>query len=120
MSAQAGEKRSQHANLAVALTRLRINLAIEVRSDPLPDQPSELWRGRVQNRRISVSPSHSDFPLIILSALDKIAKHENDLASAASELGVSTSQLIKLLKANPQVFNHVQQIRKRCGLHPLK
>lgn len=120
ITAQAGEKRSQHANLIVALNRLRINLAINLRSDPLPKGPDELWRSRVKNRRINVSPTHPDFPVLLHLALDLVADKDNDLAAAADGLEISTSQLIKLLKANPQVFNHVQQIRKSRNLHPLK
>lgn len=120
VTAQAGEKRSQHANLAVAIGRLKINLAIAVRSDPLPSQTSQLWISRTKNGRIAVSPSHSDFPLLISEALDVLAIYQNDLVASAEHLGVSTSQLVKLLKSHRQVFDHVQETRKACGLHRLK
>ena len=120
ISAQAGEKRSQHANLTVAIARLRTNLAIGIRSNPLPARTSDLWNSRVKNRRIAVSLSHVDYPLILTEALDVLAGNENDIVAAAASLSISTSQLIKFFKANPLVFDHVQQTRKANGLNILK
>ena len=120
ISAQAGEKRSQHANLTVAIERLRTNLAIGIRSNPPPTATSDLWKSRVKNRRIAVSLSHADYPLILTEALDVLTANENDIVAAAKSLGLSTSQLIKFFKANPQVFDRVQQMRKANGLNILK
>ena len=123
VSAQAGEERSQHANLKVALTRLKINLAIAVRTaspSSSDRQVSQLFRSRVKGGRISVSVSHEDFPRIITEALDALADCENDLVTAAESLGLSTSQLVKLLKANPQVLDHVQRQRQSQNLGRLK
>src|SRR6478672_6053934 len=45
ITAQAGERRSQEENRQVALFRLRLALALEVRSPvAFPYAPSELWR----------------------------------------------------------------------------
>ena len=43
--AEANERRSQGENLQVALFRLRVNLAIEMRRPP-DDIPSPLWKSR--------------------------------------------------------------------------
>jgi len=120
ISGQAGEQRSQHANLTAAIDRLKINLAIGVRSDPFPTTPSELWTSRVENRRIAVSLRHADYPLILTAALDAVAMNEHDIVAAAAFLGISTSQLIKFFKSNPQVFDHVQRTRKANDLGLLK
>jgi hypothetical protein len=120
ISAQAGEKRSQHANLTAAMDRLGVNLAIGVRSDPLPTAPSDLWKSRVKNRRIAVSRSHADYPLILTASLDALALEKNDIVAAAKFLEISTSQLIKFFKSNTQVFDHVQKTRQANGLGTLK
>ena len=120
ISAQAGEERSQHANLTIAIARLKVNLALGVRSDPLRTATSALWQSRVKNRRIAVSVNHADYPLILTEALDALASHKNDIVAAAAFLGLSTSQLIKFFKANPQAFDHVQKTRGANGLRPLK
>ena len=109
ISAQAGEQRSQHVNLTAAIARLQVNLAIGVRSNPLPTSPGELWKSRVKNRRISVSLTHADYPLILTTALDAFALNENDVVAAAKFLEISTSQLVKFFKTNPQTFDHVQR-----------
>jgi len=120
ISAQAGEQRSQHANLTAAMARLKINLAIGVRNNPLPTVPDDLWKSRVKNRRISVSLCHADYPLILTTALDALALRENDIVATAKFLEISTSQLIKFFKTSPQIFDHVQKMRRTNGFKPLK
>ena len=117
---QASEKRSQHANLVAALFRLRIRLAMEVRSVPLPEAPGEVWRSRVSGRKISVSTSHADFPVVLVDALDQVERCEHEMPKAAEALAVSTSQLIKLLKSDSQVWESVMQSRIRLGMKRLK
>jgi len=117
---QASEKRSQHANLVAALFRLRIRLAMEVRSVPLPDEPGEVWRSRVRGRKISVSTSHADFPVALVDALDQLERCEHEMPKAAQSLAVSTSQLVKFLKSDSQVWERTQQARMRLGLKRLK
>lgn len=118
--ATASEKRSQHANLTEAVRRLRLSLAIKVRSDPTPTVPSALWTDRVQNRRIRVSDQHDDFPAVIVVALDFLEAYEHRVAEAARSLGVSTSQFIKLLQTSSQVWESVQRVRQERGLPRLK
>ena len=120
VSAQAGEQRSQHANLTTAIARLKVNLALAVRSDPLPTDTSELWQSRIKNNRIAVSVYHADYPLILAEAFDALASNGNDIVATAAFLGLSTSQLIKFFKANPQVLEHVQRTRVANGLRRLK
>ena len=117
---QASEKRSQHANLVAALFRLRIRLAMEVRSVPLPEEPSEVWRSRVKGRKISVSTSHADFPVVLVDALDQLERCKHEMPKAADALAISTSQLVKLLKSDSQVWERAQQSRMRLGLKRLK
>ena len=117
---QASEKRSQHANLVAALFRLRIRLAIEVRSVPLPEEPGEVWRSRVRGRKISVSTSHADFPVVLVDALDQVERCKHEMSKAAEMLAVSTSQLVKLLKSDSQVWERTQQARIELGLKRLK
>ena len=61
-TAQATERRSQHENKKVAFQRLRVNLAIEVRSDVQRDQAvSSLWRSRTSGGKVSVSRKNEDY-----------------------------------------------------------
>lgn len=120
VTGQASEKRSQHANLKTALERLRLQLAIEVRSTPLLRGPDDLWRSRVKGRKIKVSLEHADFPKLVVVALDVLEGQQLNVAEAAKVLEVSTSQLIKFLKSNSTVGQHVQRTRQIAGLAPLR
>jgi hypothetical protein len=118
LSAEAAERRSQAENLKTALFRLRVNLAIHFRR-PDRDPPSPLWISRCRGGRIVVSPSHDDFPALLAEAIDLLDAHTYDVKTAASALGCSASQLIKLLKCEPRAFQVVNERRKTLELHPL-
>ena len=118
--AEANERRSQAENHRVALFRLRINLALEVRR-PLPPEepPSRLWQARCHGGRIVVSPEHDDFPAILAEALDVLAASMIDPRPAAARLGCTPTQLIRLLKAEPRALRLVNDQRVALGLHLL-
>src|SRR4051812_33083495 len=61
VQAEANERRSQAENLRMALFRLRVNVALEVRQ-PDASFPSPLWQSRCRGGRIVVSGEHDDFP----------------------------------------------------------
>ena len=118
--AQAGERRSQHQNRAVAIERLRLKLAVEIRNKVSEDQrPTGKWMGRVRGSKISVNPSHHDFPALLAEALDYVASVQLDIPAAAKRLAVSNSQLIKLLKLHPPAITRLNQNRLDLGLPKL-
>jgi hypothetical protein len=125
ISGQASEKRSQHKNRETAIERLRVNLALAVRmpnpnvGDLAPGQPSERWRSRVRAMKISVNPKHADYPALLAEALDQMAASLFNMADAAKNLTVSTSQLTKFLKTCPAAFEWMNRERTRQGLKRL-
>lgn len=70
-------------------------------------------------QKISVSKNHPDFATLLAEALDQIYDAKFDIAVAAARLGVSTSQLIKLLKPAPAAFQLVNRQRQDLGLRRL-
>src|SRR5687768_5621849 len=71
---QASERRSQDLNRQAAVQRLRVRLAIEIRSPIAHDAlPSNLWRSRVKSRQLAVSTEHADYPALLAEALDCLA-----------------------------------------------
>jgi len=121
VKAEANERRSQAENRAAAMFRLRVNLALAVRSIRQKHRvPSALWRSRCRGGRIEVSPTHDDFPPLLAEALDVFAAAGFEPAAAAETLGCSASQLIKLLKKEPRALAWINAERSRCGLHPLR
>ena len=121
IQAEANERRSQEQNRQVAIFRLRVHLAISVR-DQISDlyEPSELWRSRRSTARLVISPTHKDFPALLSEALDVLAAHGMDVKPAAEQLGVSASQLVKLLRAERQALIHVNTLRAKDALPPLR
>ena len=108
-------------NRQVALRRLRLNLALEVRCPcEAGDGPSPLWQSRCRGRRIDVSASHDDFPAVLAEALDWIAACESDVKGAAETTACSTSQLLKLLKKEPRALALVNRWREERGLSRLR
>ena len=119
VSAQAGERRSQAENQRKALRRLRVKLALHVRRD-VPGEPSELWRSRSRGPRLSINPAHADFPALLAEALDWIEAARGDVRQAATALGVSTSQLVALLRDEPAALEQVNTTRRTRGQRTLK
>lgn len=108
---EASERRSQLQNRNQAIHRLRINLAIALRT-PTETALPEVWNNRLQGNRISVSGDHEDFPALLAIALDHISANDFSISTAAKELEVSTSQLIKMLKIENQALALVNRERK--------
>ncbi len=123
VSATATERRNQEQNRKVALFRLRVALALQVRHDRSPDAPpSDLWRSRLEKKtgRIACNPSHDDYPAMLAEALDALHACDHDAPRAAERLGCSTSQLVKLLKGEPKALPQVNRERATRGMHALK
>ena len=153
--AHAGERRSQSENKSVALRRLRLALAVHIRTPPPPDtlppltgktredflavldasvtgagkpsrQCSELWRSRLggtragSTGRIACNPDHHDYPALLAEAMDAIADHSWEPKPAAQRLGITPSQLIKLIKDHPPAMVEWNTQREKRGGHPLK
>lgn len=107
---QASERRSQSDNLRMAIKRLRINLALEVRCPELGEAaPSPLWRSRCHNQRLVINPEHDDFAAMLAEALDVIANRHGHLKSSAEQLGCTSSQLQKFLQQEPRAWKQVMQ-----------
>lgn len=119
MEAEANERRSQAENRKIALFRLRVRLAVSVRTTR-ETKPSDLWRGRCRQGRIVVNPSHVDFPAILAEAMDVLACHDFDVPSAAAALGCTGSQFIKLLKNERSAFDWLNDERAARGQPRLK
>jgi hypothetical protein len=119
--AEANERRSQAENHAVALFRLRLALAEQLRLPVGTDQaPGDLWQARSAGRKLNVSCEHQDFPTLLAEALDRVVAREFDIATAAEELNVSTTQLVRFLQQSPQRWRWINAERQSRDLRPLR
>ncbi len=117
--AEANERRSQAQNRHVAIHRLRLKLAIQLRCGA-EIAASPLWQSRTAGGKLSVNAEHDDFPALISEALDVAAQVDFDLATAALRLSVSSSQLVKFLKIEPEALASVNSERLARGHSPYR
>jgi hypothetical protein len=119
ITAEASERRSQAENRAMAFQRLRLRLALEHRQ-PAAREPSDVWRRRVRSRRLVIAADHDDYPTLVAEALDRLEASGWQMAPAARELGVSTSQLVRLLAKSPAAWTTINRLRTTHGLAALR
>ena len=118
---EATEQRSQAANKAVAIQRLRIKLAVQIRSNASARAGlSSLWQSRLKAQKISVAVTHADFPSLLAEALDRLSEFDFDATKCARELGTTISQLVRFLKLEPEALLSVNARRAEQNLKPLR
>jgi hypothetical protein len=117
----AAERRSQPQNLQAAVFRLRLLIAVRVRSAWQSDvQPSQLWQQRCRNERISCRSTHRDFPSLLAEALDAADSKDGDVKRAAAALGCSATQWIRFVGQCPEALHRINSDRAARGQHLLK
>lgn len=120
LHAQAAERRSAEENKHVALRRLRLELAVHHRvAVPAGEIRSALWRSRTPGARIVLSHRHHDYPAMLAEALDVLDASAYDPRKAATRLGVSPSQLVRMIADHPPALVMVNEQRRRRGEHEL-
>jgi hypothetical protein len=121
LRAEANERRSQAENHREAVRRLRVRLAIDLRSatPATSEKPSELWRSRASGGRLAINPGHDDFPALLAEALDAVVVAEYDVTVAAESYGISATQLCRFLQHEPLAWAAVNDARRQRGLRPL-
>lgn len=119
----ATERRSQLENKVMALSRLRLRLALDFRSLPRDADlqpgavytPSSAWTMRVRNSQIRVNENHLDFPALLAEVLDRLEVHRDDLERTATDFGVSKSQLVKFLALEKAALARLNERRRERG-----
>jgi AraC-like DNA-binding protein len=104
----------------VALKRLRLRLALEIRTMPESLEPTRLWQARTHARQLKVSVDHDDYPALVAEALNQLQVANWEMARVAGTLGVSTSQFTKLFRRMPSAWVALNFCRTTHGLPPLK
>jgi hypothetical protein len=115
VTAQSAALRLRNENLKRAIRRLRERIALEVR---LPFDPAKLppeFTDRRRGTSLSVSASSDAFPIVAALALDTLDWAGGSYATAARELGLSTSQLLGFLKSDRELWRAVPLTRKRSA-----
>jgi hypothetical protein len=104
--AQAEESRYLEENRSRAVRRLRERMALELRRPfDLESPPSarELEAQRSREGGLAVNRANPSYPMIVATVLDALDAAGGSYARAAAALGLTTSQLLKFLRSDPQI-----------------
>ena len=67
-----------------------------------------------------MNPNHRDYPALLAEALDVVVARRYDVAGAAGVLGVTMSQLARLIRHDRHAFAMINEGRVEQGLPALK
>ena len=110
ISASSDESRSQQQNRKSALALLRRQIALECRCSSLPAQ----WRAEpVPGKR------RAEYAVWLGRILDLLAAEDYAVGPAAFRAGVSTGRMVRLLAADPALWQAVNRAREDRGLKRL-
>lgn len=112
--AQSAESRSTQENRARALRRLRERLALELRAPfdlAAPELPPEVAAQRGPRGALAVRRKNPAYPIGAATALDALAAAAGRYAPAARALGLTTSQLLRFLRADAHLWRAAEAIR---------
>jgi len=76
-----------------------------------PVLPHEVLERITRDGRLAVNPRNRVYPLIVATVLDALAEADGSYAKAGRILGVTTSQLIRFLRADREVWRAVEAVR---------
>jgi hypothetical protein len=106
---QAEESRSLAENRTRALRRLRERIALHCRESEAA-LPPEFVAQRAGNG-LAINQRNRAYPIVVATALDALAAAGGSYAAAASLLGVTTSQLIRFLEADRELWRAASAVR---------
>ena len=115
LTAQAEESRSPQENHTRAVRRLRERIALELRAPfdlEAPILDAEFAGQRGPKGTLAVNRRNPAYPAVVATVLDALEAAEDSYAKAARALGLTTSQLLRFLRSDPQVWRAAEQ-RKR-------
>ncbi len=124
----AEESRSQHANKAKALVRMRQAIHLHWR-DPVPPDAlvpeafalhPEFAPARGAEGRLHVGVRDPRFWPAVGVVLDVLAASAGQVSTAAEALGMTTANLIDFLRSDTKVWQEANRVRRECGLKVLK
>ena len=129
VSAHGDESRSQQDNRRMALRRLRMKIACTCRRpvDPAAETPpvvaecifTRRGSGQAGGKRMEIGRKDGRFWTVAAYLLDLLDARDGRLSDAAAVLGISTGNIVSLLKSDRHLLTAVQQVRKAHGQKPI-
>jgi hypothetical protein len=118
----ATERRSQHENRANALQRLREAIAIGVRCplDMTAIRQPDVLGNAISGGRVVMGRRDPRHLVLLAWLLDAVKAAQGRISDVARIFGLTTSQLVSLLKQEPKRLATANAIRARAGLESLR
>jgi hypothetical protein len=118
VTAQATERRDQSVNRSIAISRLRVRLAIQVRS--IVDSQTELALSKLGatygGGRLRIAESNEDYARCLALILDVLCANQGQLDIVSGYLETTVSQVMRLIRQEPEALETVNRVRLSAGL----
>ncbi len=115
LTAQAEESRSLEENRIRAVRRLRERIALAVRAPfdlNAPNLPPEFLAHRGPAGSLSINQRNPSYPIAVATILDALAAAGGSYAEAGRALGVTTSQVLRFLRNDREVWRRREEARR--------
>lgn len=119
LSGQASERRTQGENRQLAIQRLRLALAIGIRTDTCDVAQSTVVNYIIKGK-LAISEQNTDWPPVLAELLNMAAKHRWQLTTVARSLGTTPSQILKAIAREPAALVYLNSNRISIGLTSLR
>lgn len=130
ITAHGDDSRSQHQNKQLAISRLRMNIALRIRRpvDPkkysIPPIVKECVflpknAGPDSLKRLAIGRKDFRFWQVAAALLDLLDACHGRLADAAAILGITSSNLTSVMESDRHLLAAAQEIRKRNNCRPI-
>ncbi|MCH7527681.1 MAG: peptide chain release factor-like protein [Planctomycetes bacterium] len=119
----ATESRSQHENRARALRRIRLAMALQMRTPVQIDsyEPSPVVTECVSARaQLRVGRRDGRYHRIVAEVLDVLAACSCRVSTAAGKIGITTANLVAFLHKDLKLWRRVNEMREADGLKRLQ
>ena len=122
--AEATERRSQAENRDVALARLRLRLAVEIRSPSILDGAvngdEQTLREQFCGSGLRIGINNPAKPAVLALVLNDLHASGGQPSAVAPQWRTTTSAVIRFVKTHPPAFALLNAIRRHHGRGPLK
>ena len=106
----ATERRSQFENKLIALKRLRIQIAIELRQKA-PSDWSDSW---------DIAEKNSKYPFFLAAILDSLDFYGYEIAKTAAHFHLSTGQFVRAIGNNKRLWEITNKERQKRNMRILR
>jgi len=124
ISAEANERRDQTQNRRVAIERLRLRLALTLRTErseqAKSDETESFFRDRWSNRPLKINETNFDRCAVLALILDDLHLAGGQPSLVSAKWKTSTTSIVQLVASYPPAFQGVNRWREHHGRSALR